>query len=183
MNTIYTIGHSNHPLDRFLSNLSAYNVRTVVDVRTRPTSRFPHFRQRALKEALSQTGIEYLFYGEELGGHPKNKEFYDASNHVIYERVAATPSFRRGIKNLITLSSNTTAALLCAEGDPAKCHRHPLISRYLLERGLEVLHIKVDGTVEDAKSMFSQPTDSQIPLFEPPGEDLTWRSPKRIDRC
>ncbi|WP_438317905.1 hypothetical protein ACP6EK_03390 [Candidatus Caldatribacterium sp. SIUC1] len=36
MLTIYTIGHSNHPLERFLELLQKHGIELVVDVRSRP---------------------------------------------------------------------------------------------------------------------------------------------------
>ena len=43
---IFTIGHSTHPLDRFLGLLAQQHIETVVDIRRFPGSRkFPHFNQ------------------------------------------------------------------------------------------------------------------------------------------
>ena len=39
---------------------------------------------------------------------------------------------------------------MCSEEDPRRCHRHHLIARSLLELGIEVGHIRRDGTVEPA---------------------------------
>ena len=178
--TVYTIGHSNHPWNKFLSLLKLHKIQTLADVRSRPTSRFHHFRQANLQQLLSDCSIQYQYFGNELGGHPEDDRFYDSRRRVIYERIAATRKFHRGIDQIIELSSTTLLVLLCAEGDPIKCHRHPLLARYLSEREIRVLHIQRDGSLQDAEPLFSQPVNSQIPLFEPPGEDLSWRSPKRI---
>ena len=44
MNTIKTIGHSNHAIERFVDLLKAGGVEAVVDVRSMPYSRrFPQF--------------------------------------------------------------------------------------------------------------------------------------------
>jgi uncharacterized protein (DUF488 family) len=40
--------------------------------------------------------------------------------------------------------------LLCAEGDPAKCHRQHIIAQTLLETDIKVLHILKDGTIKEA---------------------------------
>ena len=39
MDSIYTIGHSTHPIEEFLDVLRAYNIQLLVDVRTVPRSR------------------------------------------------------------------------------------------------------------------------------------------------
>ena len=38
--TVLTVGHSNHPLERFVALLTAYDAEVVVDVRSHPYSRF-----------------------------------------------------------------------------------------------------------------------------------------------
>jgi len=42
---------------------------------------------------------------------------------------------------------------MCAEKDPLDCHRGILVARRLQERGVEVLHILADGTVEPHREM------------------------------
>jgi hypothetical protein len=37
---------------------------------------------------------------------------------------------------------------MCAESDPLDCHRGILISRHLVARGTQVLHIHADGRLE-----------------------------------
>lgn len=52
MKTLFTIGHSNHTLEEFISLLKTYNINVLVDIRTIPKSRHvPWFN----KEALSKT--------------------------------------------------------------------------------------------------------------------------------
>jgi len=178
--TIYTIGHSNHNIDEFLSLLHLHDIQTLADVRSSPRSRYHHFNQAVLRNLLWTAGLEYVYLGEELGGHPESAEFYDASGHVVYERIFRTRQFRRAIQRTIDLSATTRLVLMCAEGDPSQCHRHPMIARVLLERQICIKHIRKDGTLHDAAAMSSPHGDSQLPLFEPTGEDLSWRSPKRI---
>lgn len=62
---IWTVGHSNHPADRFLALLQQHGIETVVDVRSQPYSRFsPHFRQSRLREMLLEIDIGYVFRGD-----------------------------------------------------------------------------------------------------------------------
>ena len=178
--TIYTIGHSNHNIEEFLGLLQLHDIQTLADVRSSPRSRYHHFNQAVLRNLLWTAGLEYVYLGEELGGHPESDEFYDISGHVVYERIFSTRQFRRAIQRTIDLSATTRLVLMCAEGDPSQCHRHPLIARVLLEHKICVQHIRRDGTLLEAAAMRSQHRGSQLPLLEPTGEDLSWRSPKRI---
>ena len=181
MPTVFTIGHSNQSAAEFVALLMKHNIECVVDVRSTPYSSYnPQFNRETLKECLGRSSIDYLYSGDDLGGHPDPAEFYEGGR-VAYERVAARPEFRRGIKRVVDESERHSLVLMCAEEDPAKCHRHPLLARMLVEHGIEVLHLRHDGLVQDA-TMTAEHTDTQIPLFEPIGEDSTWRSPKRIRR-
>ena len=180
MPTVFTVGHSNHSASNFVALLVKHDIERVVDVRSRPTSRFHHFKREPLTEYLHGVGIDYLYLGDQLGGHPDSADFY-VDGRVAYERMAALQGFRRGIGRVADESEQCRLVLMCAEEDPAKCHRHPLLALALLERGAQVLHLRRDGSVQDARAMANQ-IDPQLPLFELVGEDLTWRSPKRIRR-
>ena len=94
----------------------------------------------------------------------------------------ALPGFRSGIRKVDELARQTRLVLMCSEGQPVDCHRHPLLARVLLEREFKVQHILQDGTLNDATDLFDQAPSLQLPLMEPPGEDLSWKSPKRIKR-
>jgi uncharacterized protein (DUF488 family) len=65
------------------------------------------------------------------------------------------PWFIEGIHHLLELAGEQTTCILCAEKDPALCHRHHLIARYLLERypGTTIWHIHRDGSLIDARTI------------------------------
>jgi uncharacterized protein (DUF488 family) len=68
---LFTLGHSNHPLEAFLELLGSHEVAAIADVRSRPFSRFvPHFSKERLERRLAEEGIGYLYLGAELGGKP-----------------------------------------------------------------------------------------------------------------
>ncbi len=180
MTTVFTIGHSNQSFNEFVALLMKQNIECVVDVRSKPYSRFRHFNREALTERLDGHGIDYLHMGDQLGGHPDSDEFY-VNGRVLYERVAKLRVFRRGIDRVADESEQRCVAVMCAEEDPTQCHRHTLLALALQERGLRVQHLRRDGSIQDATAM-TDPPDLQMPLLEPEGEDLTWHSPKRIRR-
>jgi uncharacterized protein (DUF488 family) len=69
--TIFTIGHSNHSLEMFIGLLKSHKIDVLLDVRSKPFSRFsPHFNKHDLEKAVKASGIKYLFLGRELGGRP-----------------------------------------------------------------------------------------------------------------
>lgn len=60
--TIYTIGHSNHPIEHFLSLLDRHAIKVLADVRSTPYSRFnPQFNREQLTRSLAERGIRYEF--------------------------------------------------------------------------------------------------------------------------
>lgn len=147
--TLFSIGHSNHPLEKFLTLLREHSIDVLADVRSRPYSRFaPHFNHKALCEALSGAGRKYLFLGKELGGRPEGDEFYDADGRVLYDRFAESPLFHAGIALLENETGPCRVAIMCAEENPAHCHRWRLVSRALKKRGVSVLHIRGDGRLQ-----------------------------------
>ncbi len=123
-------------------------VTAVADVRSHPHSRFnPQFDRQALRTALSQHAIHYVFLGEQLGARRKETQCY-VNGKVGYELIAKTPSFAEGLARLRLGIKSHRIALMCAEKDPLTCHRTVLICRHLLEDPIEILHILEDGSLE-----------------------------------
>ena len=180
MPTILTIGHSNQPAAEFDALLQKHNIQRLIDVRSKPRARFGQFNRKALETRLNGLGIEYSYLGDKLGGYPDGDDFYDGKR-VVYERVAGLRDFRRGIDQVIELSASCRLVLMCNQEDPKKCHRHTLLAEMLLEHGMEVLHIRRNGPIQDAATLFKQ-AGQQLPLLEPPGEDRTWVSPEDVPR-
>jgi uncharacterized protein (DUF488 family) len=139
MRPIRTIGHSNHPIERFVALLKAGGVQRLVDVRSMPYSRrFPQFGRERLAKSLAEVGIAYGWEGEALGGKP--------GQGAGYEEMAARPQFRAALDRLVADSAGTTLCLMCAEKEPLDCHRTVLVSRRLAERGMTIGHLLADGT-------------------------------------
>jgi uncharacterized protein (DUF488 family) len=146
---IYTIGHSNHPIERFIELLQKHGINALADVRSTPYSRFnPQYRKEKLQDSLAAAGIRYVFLGEELGARSKDPACYDASGRVSYEKLAKTELFQRGIERLRTGMHDHRIAIMCAEKAPLDCHRTILVARELERVDIPVTHILADGTLE-----------------------------------
>lgn len=142
---LFTLGHSRHPVARVIELLQEHGVTAVCDVRSRPYSRWnPQFNREAFGQTLSDAGITYAFLGKELGGRPEDPACY-VGGRVDYERVARTAPFAEGMRRLATEAGKHRVAVMCAEKDPADCHRALLIGRVAQERGWTVKHILSDG--------------------------------------
>jgi uncharacterized protein (DUF488 family) len=180
---LFTIGHSNHSLETFLSLLSAHAIEVVVDTRSQPYSRYStQFNGDTLAVELTKVDIKYLFMGNELGGRPKQQQFYDDEGHVLYSHLAQSDLFLEGIDRVEKGMSKYRVALMCSEEDPTVCHRYLLIGRVLKERGARIQHIRGDGrlqTDEELESQQSPKDDGQLMLFEEPKE-TPWRSLRSV---
>lgn len=135
---LFTIGHSNLSIDAFIALLQRHGITAVADVRSHPYSRFlPHFNQSALKAALLNAGIQYVFLGKELGARAADQSCY-VDSKASYEKIAATELFLEGIQRLLTGSEKYKISLMCAEKDPITCHRSILVCQHLREFALEI---------------------------------------------
>ena len=129
---VYTIGHSNHSLETFLNLLRDLRIDVVVDIRSNPKSEIvSHFNRQSLQNSMRKYGFKYLYLGKELGGRPKNREYYDASGHILYDRIAKARPFTNGIERLLRGIKKFRVALLCSEENPANCHRRLLVGKVL----------------------------------------------------
>jgi len=163
---LWTIGHSNHPLGRFVDLLRESDIGVVADVRSQPYSGFAdHFSQAPLRRSLNGAGLRYVFLGRELGGRPPEAEYYDDEGHVLYGMVAATDRFAAGIARLLEGARRFRVAMMCSEEDPSECHRSLLIGE-ALRRGdqpVSLHHIRAGRRPE------------QLTIIDP-GEAVPWRS-------
>jgi uncharacterized protein (DUF488 family) len=176
---IWTIGHSDHPFERFLELLAGERIEFVVDVRSYPHSRHaPQFNREALARALESERIRYLFLGERLGGRPSRPEHYDAEGHALYGAMASEAGFRDAIDGLIRGADVHRIALVCSEGDPEHCHRRLLIGKVLTDHGVELRHIRRDGSVTVERDVAIGPCQ-QGALFGDSYE-RQWRSTRSV---
>ena len=155
LNQCYTIGHSNHGINRFLELLQDTCTDTVIDVRSIPFSRFnPQFNRKNLEKSLKESAIGYLFMGDQLGGRYTDPSLLLPDGTINYQKVQETERFREGIGKVLELiASARTVTLMCAEKEPERCHRFLLISPALQNEGVSVVHIRADGTIQSYENL------------------------------
>jgi uncharacterized protein (DUF488 family) len=144
--TIYTVGHSSLSFMEFLTLIQANNITHIVDIRSIPYSKYAPWSDKSrLSELLRPFKIKYTYFGHKLGGK-KGSKGADAQ----LESLTPLDVYHDAIQMLMQLSMRGNLTLLCAESDPAKCHRQHIIAQTLLESGNRVLHILKDGTIQEA---------------------------------
>ncbi len=165
---VYTVGHSNHPIEDFLTLLTRQGVDAIADVRSSPYSRLhPQYHKNSLETRLKAAGVKYVFMGRELGARSEDLACY-VDGRVSYSRLAKTAGFLSGVDRVIRGARDFRIALLCAEKEPLECHRTILVARVLHERGVAVSHILADGGLEPHDATM----DRLLDLVDLPRHDL-----------
>lgn len=145
MSAIFVVGHSTKTIRNFIDLLEAHSVNLVVDIRTIPKSRHnPQFNEDSLKKKLRESKIKYI-HMKGLGGlrHPDKNSINSGWHNLSFRGFAdymQTKEFDSSMKELIELSKTHTVAIMCAEGNPFRCHRS-LVADALLVRHVKALHI------------------------------------------
>lgn len=151
--TIWTIGHSTHPLEEFLTILKAHELTRLVDIRSYPGSRtFPHFGKEVLEKSLTSNGIEYIHL-KSLGGRRKLNP--DSKNIAwrlpafrAYADYMETDDFKKAINELELLAYDKNTVYMCSEALWWRCHRS-LVSDWLKINGWKVMHIFSERKIEE----------------------------------
>jgi uncharacterized protein (DUF488 family) len=148
--TIFTVGHSTLPIDRFVALLRGFAIGALADIRSVPRSRRnPQFNSDALAGTLKAAVIRYVPLGA-LGGLRRarkdslntgwrNESFRGFADYM------QTEAFARGLEQLIALSKSTRTAIMCAEAVPWRCHRS-LVADALSVRGITVIEILAEDS-------------------------------------
>jgi uncharacterized protein (DUF488 family) len=172
---VFTIGHSNLEIGKFVALLEQHGIQAIADVRSSPYSQYnPQFNRELLQKSLQEHGIVYVFLGEELGARRSERECY-LEGRADYELISQTPAFKRGIERIVQGAAKMRVALMCAEKDPIDCHRCILVSPHLRRQGLQVLHVLSDGSVENHE----QTEQRLLQLFALDEKEL-FRSPDQL---
>lgn len=168
---VFTIGYGARDIDAFVAALRQYAIEFLLDVRSRPFSRYkPDFSKEALDSHLRRAGIRYVFMGDTLGGRPDDPTCYDAEGKVDYTEVEERAFFQTGLDRVASAHAQCLrVALMCSEGKPENCHRSKLIGKSLAARGIPVLHIDENGALLAQEDVLARLTGGQPSLF---GDDL-----------
>ena len=150
MRELFTIGHSTHTIEHFVSLLVTHGVSAVADVRSSPYSEYsPQFNRELIQQKLQDAHIGYVFLGKELGARRTEESCY-MRGQAKYEAIRNLPAFREGLDRVLEGIEQYTVTLLCAEADPLACHRTILVCPALktLRPDLKINHILGDGSLE-----------------------------------
>lgn len=142
MSTLYSIGHGTKSFDEFEKELKSFDIKYLIDVRSKPYSKWnPTFNQDTLKYLLQNNGYVYVYMGDTIGGMPSDPSCY-TDGHIDYSKVREKDFFKMGLMRLQTAAKKELkVAIMCSESEPEKCHRSKLIGQELLKFGISLNHI------------------------------------------
>ena len=127
---IFTIGYEGTTMGDFLAALMSAGVQRVIDIRAVPNSRRPGFSKTPLRNALAETGIDYVHL-RALGTPAEGREAARKGRHEDLKRIYAgqleLPEAIAEGAQMLDLAAEKPSALLCYERDPRGCHRTLLI--------------------------------------------------------
>ena len=155
-NQLFSIGYATKPIEIFIEQLKQYRIDVIADVRSVPFSKVFHdYNQDRLKLHLVNSGFKYVYLGEELGPRSKDPAHYDSCGQVQFADLMQSDLFLEGITRVQTgISKGYRIALMCAEKDPANCHRSTLIAYYLKHQlQQDIPHIQHDGKLEQQNEL------------------------------
>jgi uncharacterized protein (DUF488 family) len=140
---LLTVGHGNATQVALTDLLRENDVEHLVDIRTQPASRrHPHFSRIAMETWLP---IAYR-WEPRLGGWRTPRP--DSPNVALrdeamrgYADHMRTPEFWDALDEVLGDARRTRTAVMCSEGDPARCHRSLLADAAVLLRATDVRHL------------------------------------------
>lgn len=151
--TLWTVGHSTHPIAEFTDLLTAHGVVRIADVRRFAGSRkFPQFNPVELERSLAEAGVAYTALPE-LGG--RRKALADSPHSAWrneafrgYADYMDTAEFADAAESLAAIARDDRVAVMCSEAVWWRCHRS-MIADYFKAHGWEVLHIMGMGDAKE----------------------------------
>ena len=140
---IYTIGYNNRSLPEFLNELTSRGITQLWDVRSSPWSRNAAFNAAQIVKWSERVGIYYRQCGDILGGRS--------------EIAIGDPMYVDMLSQLVDIAQRDTVAIMCAEGDPALCHRTwDIGANLLLNWRVATTNILRDGSLEKIETTINR---------------------------
>lgn len=148
---VATVGHGRLDGDVLARLVAGAGVVELIDVRRMPFSRRnPQFNRDRLAATLAEAGVTYHSW-ESLGGRRETTP--DSPNEAVtpadlrgYADHLATEEGRGALAQLARWARAAPVAVMCAEGDPRRCHRRLLADALEVAAGLVVVHLAHDGS-------------------------------------
>lgn len=132
---VYSIGYQGISADELVHILTERKVTHLVDVRSKPYSRWKkEFNKPALERHFENSDIIYIWAGKTLGGLSEIAE--DA------------------IEWLASFQTDRIVSIMCMEADYKKCHRFNEIALRLEKYDISTVHIQAQKFTKQSHLLF-----------------------------
>lgn len=173
MNDLYTIGHSQHQVEKFIELLKMHKINFIIDVRSTPYSKYASMydRENIINE-LKAVDISYAYMGKYFGARQEEQSLYTSEGYLNFEKVVEWDIFLKGFDNVIKGLETNRIALMCLEKRPIDCHRAILVANAFYCKGCSVKHILENGKIETHEELNKEllnlyfPERDQLSLFD-----------------
>ena len=164
MHTLYTIGHSQRPIEHFINLLKDHDIDYVIDVRSTPYSKFAaDYNKENIQKILSTYNISYAHMGKCFGARQENLDLYTPEGYLDFEKVIASANFQMGLENVMKGMETHKIALMCLEKKPCDCHRAIMVANGFYKAGCTVEHILEDSSIQTHKELNKELMDKYFP--------------------
>jgi uncharacterized protein (DUF488 family) len=142
---LYTLGYQGVDVGTYVNRLKAAGVGLVADVRETPWSHKTGFCKNALREKLSEAGIEYIHV--KSAGNPKeNRRTAPDLTECLRRYKQFLTTNPAGVLDLVQIvltaaSQDRTVCLTCFERDAQDCHRLVLVNAISSQIKINALHL------------------------------------------
>jgi hypothetical protein len=140
---VYTAGYEGDTVDGFFSRLLTTGIRRILDVRANPVSRKYGFARSSMNHIAESLGVRF-YHMPQLGIPPALRK--DLGTPEAYHRLldwyeTTLPGRSHAVAQAADHLQAEPSVLVCAEKDPAFCHRGRLSKALAEFTGLEVIHM------------------------------------------
>jgi uncharacterized protein (DUF488 family) len=150
-----TIGYEGADVDDFVATLRTAGIRRLIDVRELAISRRRGFAKRALSDALTDAGIEYVHL-RGLGDPKEGREAARAGDYTRFKKVFGghlkTETAQADLRTAMRLVADGAACLMCFERDHTGCHRTIVAQALSDNMPLTIRHLGVRSGLANSRS-------------------------------
>jgi uncharacterized protein (DUF488 family) len=140
VSAVWTIGYRGTHLEHLIEALVKAGVDTVIDTRANPYSPRPEFRKGPLGRSLVAAGIMYRSMPDVGAPRDIRSLVHGGPFEAAYRTHLAAA--KASVGDLVHRARLGRVCLLCAEDDPAECHRSLLAEEICRQVASEVIHLR-----------------------------------------
>ena len=162
---LYTIGYEGIRSVDLFDRLLGSGVNTLIDIRDVPISRKRGFSKNALRDGLSEHGIQYLHLkglGDPKPGRLAARDGRYSDFRRIFKTHMRSSAAQQSLAQAVICASSRVACLLCFEEDHTNCHRCIVADDMRRAGRFAIVHLKIDQPGRSISNSYRRDRQSSI---------------------